>query len=102
MYSLIVYVPEAYCEAVKAALFTAGAGRIGAYDQGCWQVVGQGQFRPLAGSTPFSGTPGELTVVPEVRLEMICENHAIDAVITALKEAHPYEMPPYHYVEIRT
>ena len=58
MYTLCFYVPESALEQVKAAVFAAGAGRIGNYDQCCWQVAGQGQFRPLAGSNPAIGRQG--------------------------------------------
>ena len=102
MYSLVVYVPESHCETLKQALFDAGAGRMGPYDQGCWQVLGQGQFRPLSGSSPYLGDQGELQVTAEVRLELVCEDHVIEPVIAALQSAHPYEMPAYHYVSVNT
>ena len=58
MYKLCFYVPDSHLEAVKKAVFAIGAGRIGAYDSCCWQVLGQGQYRPLEGSQPFLGKPG--------------------------------------------
>ncbi len=63
MYTLCFYVPESTLEDVKSAVFAAGAGRIGNYEQCCWQVEGQGQFRPLAGSDPAIGEQGELETV---------------------------------------
>lgn len=102
MYKLVFFVPEEHLEAVKQAVFDAGAGKIGDYDQCCWQVLGQGQFRPLSGSNPFIGqsplvseTFGELTQVPEYRVEMVCEDTLISSVIKALKLTHPYEEPAY-------
>jgi len=53
-YKLEVYVPLTHAEELKTALFDAGAGRIGNYDCCCWQSVGTGQFRPLAGSNAFT------------------------------------------------
>ena len=35
MYSIVVYVPEASLEAVKQAMFAAGAGKAGGYEQCC-------------------------------------------------------------------
>ncbi len=55
MYKLCYYVPESHLEVTKQAIFDAGAGRVGNYDCCCWQVRGQGQFRPLPGSQPFIG-----------------------------------------------
>ena len=102
MYKLGFYVPEAQLEQVKEALFAAGAGRIGNYDRCCWQTLGQGQFRPLEGSNPFIGEPGQLERVAEYRVEMVCEEAHIRAVIAALKEAHPYEEPAWDLVELVT
>ena len=95
MYKLIYFVPEAYAESTKKALFAAGAGKIGDYDCCAWQTLGQGQFRPLAGSQPFLGSAGELEVVCEYRVELVCMDEYIRAAVTALKQAHPYEEPAY-------
>ncbi|MGE4499162.1 MAG: NGG1p interacting factor NIF3 [Hydrogenovibrio sp.] len=95
MYKLCFFVPETHLETVKAAVFEAGAGRIGDYDQCCWQVKGEGQFRPLSGSQPFLGTQGALENVAEYRVEMVMEKSCAKMVLKALKESHPYEEPAY-------
>lgn len=95
MYKLIYFVPETHLESTKTALFETGAGRIGDYDCCAWQTVGQGQFRPLAGSQPFLGLEGELEVVAEFRVELVCEDASIQSAVVALKQAHPYEEPAY-------
>jgi structural hemagglutinin/hemolysin toxin protein RtxA len=102
MYSLCFYVPAPAVEAVKLAVFAAGAGRIGNYEQCCWQVEGQGQFRPLAGSSPTLGKLGDIEKVTEYRVEMVCEARFIRAAVQALKEAHPYEEPAWHVIEMVT
>lgn len=91
MYKLSFYVPEDFLESVKAAVFDAGAGRIGDYDQCCWQVRGRGQFRPLAGSDPAIGEHGRLEVLEEWKVEMVCDESHIGQAVAALKKAHPYE-----------
>jgi len=68
MYQLVFYVPETHVESVKQAVFNAGGGRIGDYDRCCWQTLGQGQFRPLAGSSPFLGKAGSVEKVDEYRV----------------------------------
>jgi hypothetical protein len=50
MFKIVFYIPEDQAEKVKTAVFNTGAGKIGNFDQCCWQVLGQGQFRPLSGS----------------------------------------------------
>ena len=97
MYAIVVYVPEAAAEAVKAAMFSAGAGRIGNYDSCCWQTEGQGQFRPLQGSQPSVGELDQLECVREIRVEMVCEEAVLKRVLDALLDSHPYETPAFHY-----
>jgi len=95
MYKLVFFVPESHLDLVKTAIFNAGAGRIGQYEQCCWQVLGQGQFRPLAGSCPFIGVQDQLEILPEYRVEMVCVDELIHAAISALRAAHPYEEPAF-------
>lgn len=95
MYKLCFYVPTTHVEIVKQAVFAAGAGSVGDYQQCCWQVLGEGQFQPLPGSTPYIGDEGQLTQVAEYRVEMVCDDGFIAAAVSALKLAHPYEEPAY-------
>ena len=100
MYKLTVFIPDAALEQVKSALFAAGAGTIGNYEQCCWQVRGSGQFMPLAGSQPNIGAQDMLETVEEWRLEMVVATVHIEQVIKALKQAHPYETPAYDVIEV--
>lgn len=99
MYKLCFYVPETHLESVKQAVFAAGAGRQGDYDQCCWQTLGRGQFRPLPGSNPYIGysgeKPGPLEVVAEYKVEMLCADDLVRGAVAALIDAHPYEEPAY-------
>ena len=100
MYQINFYVPEPHAEAVKSAMFAAGAGKIGDYSSCAWQTLGEGQFMPLEGSHAFLGEKNKLERVLEYKVEMVCDKKALPAVITALKEAHPYETPAYHIVNL--
>lgn len=102
MYKLGFYVPASHLEEVKAATFAAGAGRIGDYDSCCWQVLGQGQFRPLAGSNPFQGRLGAVEQVPEYRVEMVCDGARVREAVAAMITAHPYEEPAWDLVALVT
>ncbi len=95
MYKLCFFVPPSHVEQVKLAVFAAGAGRIGAYDSCSWQVLGQGQFRPLDGSQPFIGQTGEIEQVPEWKVELVVADDLIAEAVVALKQSHPYETPAY-------
>lgn len=95
MYKLCFFVPESHLEAVKEALFAVGAGRLDQYDRCCWQVLGEGQFRPLTGSQPHLGAQDEETRLPEWKVEMVVADELIHAAVKALKQAHPYEVPAF-------
>lgn len=100
MLKLVFYVPESHLEHVKTALFSVGAGKIGHYDSCCWQVQGQGQFRPLEGSQPFLGNQGVVETICEYKVEMVLEENLMKVALTALLEAHPYETPAYDFYKI--
>ncbi len=100
MLKLVFFVPESHLDEVKNAVFSAGAGRMGQYDQCSWQVLGQGQFQPLAGSTPFLGDINKLAQVSEWRVEMVCTDGSIAAVQKALLTTHPYETPAYEVIQL--
>ncbi len=102
MYQLCFYVPKSHLEQVKKALFNEGAGKIGDYDCCSWETPGQGQFRPLNGSNPFLGEVDKLESVPEYRVEMVCVESDIPAVISELIKIHPYETPAYSVSKIYT
>ena len=95
MYKICVFVPETAVEQVKQAMFAAGAGKIGDYDSCCWQTMGQGQFRPLEGSSPFIGEQNRIETVAEYRIEMVCADELIKDAVAAMKNSHPYEEPAY-------
>jgi hypothetical protein len=95
MYRICYHVPVSHVDATKAALFAAGAGRVGDYEACCWQVRGEGQFRPLPGSRPFVGREGRLERVEEYRVELVCADEHLAGAIAALKGSHPYEEPAY-------
>lgn len=100
MYKLIAYIPDDALETVKTAMFHAGAGKFGNYDNCCWQVLGVGQFRPLTGANPAIGQIGQVETVSEWRVEMIVPTDKLQAVIKAYKSAHPYEVPAYDVYEL--
>lgn len=95
MYQLIIYIPELQCDNVTQAMFEQGAGRYGKYENCCWKVLGQGQFKPLVGSKPFIGQCNSTAFVSEYRVEMLCEASYLKQAIQAMKKAHPYEEPAY-------
>ena len=100
MYKIEFYVPQDHLDPVKSAIFETGAGKIGNYEHCCWQVEGTGQFRPSNNSDPFIGIEGELEVLKEWKVELVCKENIIVEVIKALIRTHPYEEPAYNIVKV--
>ena len=99
MYILVYYVPEEALDTTKAALFNSGAGSIGGYSECCWQIKGEGQFKPGKSNNPFFGERGFLHHTSEYRVEMVFEDKLKDEIIAVLKKTHPYEVPAYHLIK---
>lgn len=102
MYMLVFHVPATHVEEVKEAVFAAGAGTMGSYEKCSWQVLGTGQFLPMEGASPYIGTVGRVEKVDEYRVEMTVDESVISAVVSALLDAHPYEVPSYQLVPVLT
>lgn len=92
---LVVFVPADALDAVREALFAAGAGRIGLYERCSWYTEGTGTFLGGEGSTPRLGQVGSEERVPELRLETVYPLEREAEVVAALVAAHPYEEPAF-------
>ncbi|WKZ64909.1 MAG: Nif3-like dinuclear metal center hexameric protein [Flavobacteriales bacterium] len=92
---LVVFVPMEQADAVRNAVFQAGAGHVGNYDECSFTVGGMGTFRPGPGTDPFSGEQGIRSSVAEFRLEFIYHTPREQAVLAAMRAAHPYEEVAY-------
>ena len=98
LWKLNVYVPVQSLQAVESALFSAGAGEIGNYDQCSFSLKGQGAFRPGVSSNPTVGEKGIRRVDEEMRLEVIVEDWKKGAVHQAMLNAHPYEEVAHDWI----
>ena len=92
---LVVFVPPDALDAVRSALFDAGAGRIGAYERCSWYTEGTGTFLGGEDASPTIGERGREERVPEVRLETVYPAEREGDVVRALRAAHPYEEPAF-------
>jgi hypothetical protein len=97
---LVVFVPPDALDAVRDAVFAAGAGRIGAYERCSWYAEGTGTFLGRAGTSPAVGASGVEQRVPELRLETVFPDERHDDVVRALRAAHPYEEPAFDIYEL--
>jgi dinuclear metal center YbgI/SA1388 family protein len=97
---IVSFVPSGRVQRVIDALAHAGAGAIGEYDRCAFLAEGEGTFRPGPVSNPVIGTREQIEVVAETRIEMIMPRGRRDAVIAALRRAHPYEEPAFDVFEL--
>lgn len=98
---LVVFVPVGHEDAVADALFSAGGGQIGAYDQCSFRSSGEGTFRPGPGTQPYIGTVGQREKAEEVRLETIIPKRKLLRVLEKMQKAHPYEEVSYDLLPLQ-
>ncbi len=93
LYKLEIFLPESHFDAVCAALWTVDAGHIGDYDR-ClsWSRVNS-CWRSGPETSPYHGTPGELTWAEEIKIEVCCRHERLQETLAAVTAAHPYEEP---------
>jgi hypothetical protein len=95
VYKLVWFVPEEALDATRDAVFSAGAGRIGDYERCSWYVAGTGTFLAGPGAQPATGEVGREERVSELRVETVVPADRAEAVVRALRGAHPYEEVAY-------
>lgn len=97
---LEVYVPVDAAENLKNAMFEAGAGNIGFYDECSFSIDGNGTFRALEGSNPVVGNQNERENAKEVLLSVIFEDYKKNQILFAMQQNHPYEEVAYQLIAL--
>ncbi|AUX43958.1 Nif3-like dinuclear metal center hexameric protein [Sorangium cellulosum] len=97
---LVVFVPEDHADVLADALADAGAGKIGRYSRCSFRTIGTGTFFGEEGTNPTVGEKGRLERVTEVRLEMVFPRERTEAVLQAMRAAHPYEEVAFDLIEL--
>lgn len=97
---LVVFSPGQDVLKVQEALFAAGAGKIGYYDQASFNAGGVGTFRPLDGANPAVGAVGKREQTAEVRTEVVIRKWQLAEVLQAVKAIHSYEEVAYDVVPL--
>lgn len=92
---LITFAPVDKAEAVRAAVFAAGAGHIGNYSECSFNTVGKGTFKAEAGADPYVGEVGQRHSEQEAKIEIVFPFYLEDQVVRALVANHPYEEVAY-------
>ncbi len=97
---IVIFVPIDALAKVSNAVFEAGAGWIGNYRDCGFSAEGTGTFLPLKGSNPAIGRRDKLEKVREYRFETIVPAAKVQAVVEAMKKAHPYEVPAFDVIKL--
>lgn len=97
---LITFAPKDKAEEIRKALFAAGAGTIGNYDECSFNSEGMGTFRAGEGADPYVGEPGKQHHEKETKIETIYPAHMESRVINELIKAHPYEEAAYDLIPL--
>ncbi|PHQ55876.1 MAG: Nif3-like dinuclear metal center hexameric protein [Lutibacter sp.] len=97
---LTTYAPLKNAEEVRLALFKAGAGKIGNYDNCSYNTEGFGTYKGNENSNPTIGEKGKLHTENEILISVIFEKHLEKSILTALFNTHPYEEVAYDIVPL--
>jgi dinuclear metal center YbgI/SA1388 family protein len=98
---VVVFVPDKDLTRVSDALFAAGAGNIGEYRECSYRLAGTGTFFGTESTNPTVGEKDRREEVSEWRLEVVCPESSVEAVVSALRRAHSYEEPAYDVYPLR-
>ena len=92
---LVTFVPTSEANQVREALFEAGAGSIGNYENCSFNVKGTGSFNGNEDSNPQRGEKGTTHFEEEIQIGVTFPKHCHTKVLNALFSSHPYEEVAY-------
>ena len=93
---LVVFVPPNALNAVRDAVFAAGAGRIGDYERCSWYTDGHRHVpRRRGDESRRSARPASSSASTSTGSRRCSPRRRQDAVVAALRAAHPYEEPAF-------
>ncbi len=93
-YKIHTNIPQTHTDIVRLAMWDAWAWIIGNYSYCAFVIPWVGYFKPMDGAKPVIGSLWQMESVIEDRLEYVCDQDHLHAVVEALKDSHPYEEPP--------
>jgi len=97
---IVTFIPTENREKVLSAMYNAGAGEIGEYSHCSFTVTGTGTFKPSEAANPHIGEKNKLECATEDRVELMFPSYLEGAVVSALKQSHPYEEVAYYISQL--
>ncbi len=98
---LVTYTILENHEALRNALFDAGAGNIGNYEDCSFNSKGLGTYMGNENSNPEIGQRFEFVENEEIKLEVTFEKHLESKILKAMFAAHCYEEVAYEIYELQ-
>ena len=92
---LVTFTVPENADVLRNALFDAGAGKIGNYENCSFNSTGIGTYKGNENSNPVIGNKFELTRSEELKIEVTYEKHLQRNILKALFENHIYEEVAY-------
>ncbi len=92
-------VPENEAQ-LRQALFSAGAGQIGNYENCSFTLTGVGTYQGNENSNPKIGKRGEFKTATEIKISVLFENYLEGRILAAMRENHIYEEIAYEVYEL--
>ncbi len=100
LFKLEVFVPVAHVEDIRKAVFDAGGGHIGNYDECSFALEGKGTFRAGEQANPAIGEIGQRHTEHEAYLQFVFPDWLKNKILSAVREAHPYEELAYQMIKL--
>ena len=98
---LITYTTLENANQVREALFQAGAGAIGNYDNCSFNTEGTFTFKGNENSNPVIGEKEKLHTGTEIKIEVVFEKHLESKILKALFANHLYEEVAYEIYDLQ-
>ncbi|UFH35637.1 Nif3-like dinuclear metal center hexameric protein [Flavobacterium acetivorans] len=98
---LITYTISENAEKVRNALFDAGAGNIGNYEDCSFNSKGIGTYMGNQHSNPQLGERFEFVETEEIKIEVTFEKHLETKILKALFSHHAYEEVAYEIYDLQ-
>ncbi|MFE3869217.1 Nif3-like dinuclear metal center hexameric protein [Flavobacterium sp. LS2P90] len=98
---LVTYTIPENAEEVRNALFDAGAGNIGNYENCSFNSKGIGTYMGNEHSNPQVGERFEFVQGDEIKIEVTFEKHLENKILKALFKSHAYEEIAYEIYELQ-
>ena len=98
---LVTYTIPENAEQLRNALFDAGAGKIGNYEDCSFNSQGIGTYMGNENSNPEIGERFEFVEAKEIKIEVVFEKHLQSKILKALFSNHVYEEIAYEIYELQ-